>query len=171
MVVAAAAEKTNRLAGGAIAAGANGIAVTGVAVFASGGGGGGGGIVNSTTISATGNGILVGNVAAFALNTEGNAINLGGNTLTLGDGTNAAGLILATGSTISNGTLAFGGSDLQGAQQTYLYFMITDDGTWMVKRRTGSSTDTIMDKTPNAAIKKPDGGQEVRPQRVPQRWA
>src|SRR5580700_4044757 len=53
--------------------------------------------------------------------------------------------------------LAFGGSDLQGAQQTYLYFMITDDGTWMVKRRTGSSTDTIMDKTPNAAIKKPDG--------------
>jgi fibronectin-binding autotransporter adhesin len=52
-----------------------------------------------------------GNVAAFALNTEGNAINLGGNTLTLGDGTNAAGLILATGSTISNGTLAFGGSE------------------------------------------------------------
>jgi hypothetical protein len=53
--------------------------------------------------------------------------------------------------------LVFGGSDLQGAQQTYLYFMITDDGTWMVKRRTGASTDAIMDKTPNAAIKKPDG--------------
>src|SRR5262249_36740100 len=52
--------------------------------------------------------------------------------------------------------LVFGGSDLQGAQQGYLYFMITDDGTWMVKRRTGGSTDTIMDKTPNAAIKKPD---------------
>ena len=52
--------------------------------------------------------------------------------------------------------LVFGGSDLQGAQQSYLYFMITDDGTWMVKRRTGSSTDAIMDKTPNAAIKKPD---------------
>ena len=51
------------------------------------------------------------NVAAFALNTEGKGINLGGNTLTLGDGTNAAGLILATGSTISNGTLAFGGSE------------------------------------------------------------
>jgi autotransporter-associated beta strand protein len=52
-----------------------------------------------------------GNVAAFALNTEGKAINLGGNTLTLGDGTNAAGLILASGSAISNGTLAFGGSE------------------------------------------------------------
>ena len=53
----------------------------------------------------------VGNVAAFALNTEGKAINLGGNTLTLGDGANPAGLILATGSTISNGTLAFGSSE------------------------------------------------------------
>jgi fibronectin-binding autotransporter adhesin len=52
-----------------------------------------------------------GNVAAFALNTEGKAINLGGNTLTLGDGANPAGLILATGSTISNGTLAFGSSE------------------------------------------------------------
>ncbi len=51
------------------------------------------------------------NVAAFALNTEGKGINLGGNTLTLGDGTNPAGLILATGSTISNGALAFGGSE------------------------------------------------------------
>jgi len=52
-----------------------------------------------------------GNVAAFALNTEGKTIGLGGHTLTLGDGTNAAGLILASGSAISNGTLAFGGSE------------------------------------------------------------
>ena len=33
------------------------------------------------------------------------------NTLTLGDGTNPAGLILASGSSINNGTLAFGGSE------------------------------------------------------------
>lgn len=74
---------------------------------------------NATTLTnSPGNVVALGatttaasNVAAFALNTEGKGINLGGNTLTLGDGTNAAGLILATGSTISNGTLAFGGSE------------------------------------------------------------
>ena len=72
----------------------------------------------STLTNSPGNVVALGaattaasNVAAFALNTEGKAINLGGNTLTLGDGTNAAGLILASGSTISNGTLAFGGSE------------------------------------------------------------
>ena len=52
-----------------------------------------------------------GNVAAFALNTEGKAITLGTNTLTIGDGVNAGGLILASGSSISGGTLAFGGSE------------------------------------------------------------
>lgn len=52
--------------------------------------------------------------------------------------------------------LIFGGSDLQGANQNYLYFMITDDGTWLVKRRTGMSTSEVSQRTPNAAIKKPD---------------
>jgi autotransporter-associated beta strand protein len=74
---------------------------------------------NATTLTnAPGNVVALGanttaagNVAAFALNTEGKTIGLGGNTLTLGDGTNAAGLILAAGSAISNGTLAFGSSE------------------------------------------------------------
>ncbi len=74
---------------------------------------------NATTLTnSPGNVVALGanttaasNVAAFALNTEGKTIGLGGNTLRLGDGTNAAGLILATGSSISNGTLAFGGSE------------------------------------------------------------
>ena len=57
--------------------------------------------------------------------------------------------------------LIFGGSDLQGANQSYLYFMITDDGTWMVKRRTGMSTSEVSGKTPNAAIKKPEGGSST----------
>ncbi|MGH9561533.1 MAG: hypothetical protein ACRD3S_08765 [Terracidiphilus sp.] len=52
--------------------------------------------------------------------------------------------------------LVFGGSGLEGAGQNYLYFMVTDDGTWMVKHRNGSSTETVLDKTPNAAVKKPD---------------
>lgn len=52
--------------------------------------------------------------------------------------------------------LVFGGSDLQNGSQNYLYFMITDDGTWLVKRRTGMSTENVSQKTPNAAVKKPD---------------
>jgi hypothetical protein len=52
--------------------------------------------------------------------------------------------------------LVFGASGLQGADQTYLYFVISEDGTWLVKHRKGPSTDTVVDKTPNAAIKQPD---------------
>jgi hypothetical protein len=52
--------------------------------------------------------------------------------------------------------LVFGGSDLQGAEQSYLYFMVTDDGTWLVKRRTGTSTEGVSEKTSGNAVKKPD---------------
>ena len=52
--------------------------------------------------------------------------------------------------------LVFGGSNLQGAEQTYLYFMVTDDGTWLVKRRTGASTESISEKTSGSSVKKPD---------------
>ncbi len=52
--------------------------------------------------------------------------------------------------------LVFGGSNLDGAGQEYLYFVITDDGTWLVKRRAGASAQEVSDKTANAAVKKPD---------------
>jgi hypothetical protein len=52
--------------------------------------------------------------------------------------------------------LIFGGSNLEGAKQEYLYFVITDDGTWLVKRRTGGTTQEVSDKTASAAVKKPD---------------
>ena len=52
--------------------------------------------------------------------------------------------------------LIFGGSDLGAAGQDYLYFVITDDGTWLLKRRKGATTEEISDKTPSPAIKKPD---------------
>jgi len=52
--------------------------------------------------------------------------------------------------------LIFGGNGLQGGDQSYLYFMVTDDGTWLVKRRTGASTENVSQKTPNATVKKPD---------------
>jgi hypothetical protein len=52
--------------------------------------------------------------------------------------------------------LTFGGSGLDGAMQSYLYFMVTDDGTYLIKRRDGSSTQGVSPKSPNAAVKKPD---------------
>jgi hypothetical protein len=52
--------------------------------------------------------------------------------------------------------LVFGGSDLEGAQQKYLYFVVAQDGTWLIKRRDGESTDEVSAKTPNAAVKRPD---------------
>ena len=73
----------------------------------------------STTLSAsTGSSVVElaastsasGNLAAYALNTNGYTISLGSYTLAIGDGTDAAGLILANGSAISGGTLAFGSS-------------------------------------------------------------
>ena len=79
---------------------------------------------NSKTLSATtgssvvelaANAAASGNVAAYALNTNGFTISLGSNTLTLGDGTDPAGLILdassaTKNSNITGGVLAFDGS-------------------------------------------------------------
>jgi len=52
--------------------------------------------------------------------------------------------------------LIFGGSNIEGAGQEYLYFVITDDGTWLVKRRTGRSAEEVSEKTSSPAVKKPD---------------
>ena len=52
--------------------------------------------------------------------------------------------------------LVFGGSGLEGAQQSYLYFVVAQNGTWLIKSRNGDATSTIAPKTPNDAVKKPD---------------
>jgi len=52
--------------------------------------------------------------------------------------------------------LVFGGNGLDGAQQSYLYFVIAQNGTWLIKRRDGDATSTVAPKTPNEAVKKPD---------------
>jgi hypothetical protein len=52
--------------------------------------------------------------------------------------------------------LIFGGNGLEGPMQSYLYFMVTDDGTYLIKRRDGSSTQGVSPKTPSPAVKKPD---------------
>jgi hypothetical protein len=52
--------------------------------------------------------------------------------------------------------LVFGGSGLEGAEQSYLYFVVAQNGTWLIKSRNGDATATISPKTPNDAVKKPD---------------
>src|SRR5450755_2689684 len=52
--------------------------------------------------------------------------------------------------------LVFGGSSLEGAEQNYLYFVVAQNGTWLIKSRTGDATATISPKTPNDAVKKPE---------------
>lgn len=52
--------------------------------------------------------------------------------------------------------LVFGGSDLDNAKQAYTYFLVAQDGTWLVKKRNGdAATDNVLPKTANDAVKKP----------------
>ena len=53
--------------------------------------------------------------------------------------------------------LVFGGSGLEGAAQSYTYFLVAQDGTWLVKRRNGdTATSDVLPKTASDAVKKPD---------------
>jgi hypothetical protein len=52
--------------------------------------------------------------------------------------------------------LVFGGSDLEGPRQAYLYFLVAQDGTWLIKRREGDvNTKDVAPKTPSDAVRKP----------------
>jgi hypothetical protein len=57
--------------------------------------------------------------------------------------------------------LVFGGSGLEGAQQTYLYFVVAQDGTWLLKSRAGAATPIVAPKTPNDAVKKLDANGQA----------
>src|SRR5438445_6122815 len=58
--------------------------------------------------------------------------------------------------------LVFGGSGLEGPQQSYLYFVVAQNGTWLIKKRDGEATSTVSPKMPNEAVKKPgDDGKSV----------
>jgi uncharacterized cupredoxin-like copper-binding protein len=53
--------------------------------------------------------------------------------------------------------LIFGGADLEGPKQNYLYFLVAQDGKWLIKHRADdATTHTVVDKTANAAVKVPD---------------
>src|SRR5215470_15697548 len=52
--------------------------------------------------------------------------------------------------------LIYGGSGLEGANQSYNYFRVAQDGSWLVKHREGEAVTDIAAKAPNDAVKKPD---------------
>ena len=57
--------------------------------------------------------------------------------------------------------LIVGGADLEGAAQKYTYFLIRQDGKYLIKRRAGDQTPTIADWTDSAAIKKADSSGKM----------
>ena len=52
--------------------------------------------------------------------------------------------------------IVFGGSNLDGPNQSYIYFTVAQDGTWLLKRRDGDvNAPTIAGKMASDAVKKP----------------
>lgn len=51
--------------------------------------------------------------------------------------------------------LVFGASGLEGAAQSYTYFLVAQDGTWLVKRRNGNVATDVLPIAPSDAVKKP----------------
>ncbi len=52
--------------------------------------------------------------------------------------------------------LVFGGGDLDGPGQNYLYFLVGQNGSYIVKHRAGdATTHDVMGRTPHDAVKKP----------------
>ena len=52
--------------------------------------------------------------------------------------------------------LVFGGEDLAGAGQNYLYFLVAQNGTFIIKHRGGDATHDVKARTANAAVARPD---------------
>lgn len=51
--------------------------------------------------------------------------------------------------------LVFAGNGLEGADQSYLYFVVAQNGTWLIKSRNGAQTPIVAPKTPSDSVKKP----------------
>ena len=52
--------------------------------------------------------------------------------------------------------LVFGGKDLADAEQKYLYFLVAQNGTFLVKWRDGEQVGDVVGRTPHDAVVKPN---------------
>lgn len=57
--------------------------------------------------------------------------------------------------------LVFGGSELGGAQQAYVYFMVAQDGTWLIKSRDGETTEDVAERASPAVRRLAPNGQST----------
>ena len=58
--------------------------------------------------------------------------------------------------------LVFGGADLGGADQRYIYFLVAQNGTFIVRQRAGSEVNDVQGRTPHEAINQPgDNGRST----------
>jgi hypothetical protein len=57
--------------------------------------------------------------------------------------------------------LFFGGKNLDQDDQRYTYFLVRQDGKYLIKHRAGSETHTVVDWTAHPAVKAPEGQGEV----------
>ena len=51
--------------------------------------------------------------------------------------------------------LVIGGADLGAATQNYIYFLVAQDGTYLVKHRSGDQVHDVKAATPHDAVRKP----------------
>ena len=51
--------------------------------------------------------------------------------------------------------LVFGGGALEGAAQSYIYFLVAQDGTYIVRHRVGEAVHDVRAYTPHEAVKRP----------------
>lgn len=52
--------------------------------------------------------------------------------------------------------LIFGGGALEGASQTYIYFLVAQNGTYIVRHRVGEAVHDVQTSAPNPAVRQPD---------------
>lgn len=51
--------------------------------------------------------------------------------------------------------LVFGGSDLESAAQKYVYFLVAQNGTYIVRSRAGEQVQDVRDRMQHAAVRQP----------------
>jgi hypothetical protein len=58
--------------------------------------------------------------------------------------------------------LIFGGRDIEGPKQTYVYFLVAQNGTYIIRRRVGEEVTNIQGRAMHAAVRQPGAnGQSV----------
>jgi hypothetical protein len=52
--------------------------------------------------------------------------------------------------------LIFGGSSLEGASEAYAYFVVAQDGTFLIRQRAGENVSDVKARMAHASVKRPD---------------